>query len=224
MVARTLTIAGKDLRLVVSGGSGLVQAVLLGLLLIFLFSLAAPVGVKIEPQSAAAVFWLSSAFSLVLIFNSLYGIEEADDTRLALIIAPIPVQSVLLGKIVAGFCLLLLSQIVFVPAVIVFLGQDLAGSGFMGLGMILLADVGLTVLGGLLGALAQGENSRDALLSIILFPLLIPVLLAGIRVGGEVLSGVHTRGASSWLMLTLAFDAIFSGAALVLFPFVYRGD
>jgi heme exporter protein B len=224
MSSRPLILAAKDLKLLASGGSGLAQAVLLGLLLIFLFSLAVPVGSEMGPQGAAAVFWLSTAFSLVLIFNSLYGLEEADETRLALLVAPISIQSIWAGKVLAGFVLLLICQAVFLPAVVVFLGQDLRGALLPGLGMLLLADWGLAVLGGLLGALSCGAQSRDAFLSILLFPLLVPLLLGGIRVGGAVFSGDPGEDLSGWLTLAGAFGAIFTGAALALFPFVYRGD
>jgi heme exporter protein B len=222
--AKAWILAAKDLRLLAAGGSGLVQSVLLGLLLIFLFSLAVPTGSDIGPQGAAAVFWLSTAFSLVLIFNSLYGLEEADETRLALLVAPMSLQSVWAGKVVAGFMLLLISQVVFLPAVIVFLGQDLEGPLLPGLGMLLLADWGLAVLGGLLGALAFGAQARDAFLSILLFPLLVPLLLGGIRIGGVVFGGFAGEEVSGWLTVAVAFDAVFTGAALALFPYVYRGD
>lgn len=214
-------ITRKDLQLVLQGGSGLAQPVLLGLLLVFLFSLSVPVGTIPSPQAAAAVFWLASAFGLVLIFNSLYGLEETDDAHLALVIAPIPLQSVWLGKSAAGFLLLLMTQAVFIPAVLVFLGQDLQGPLLPSFGFLLLVDWGVAAVGGLLGALGQGSSARDSLLTIILFPLLVPLLLGGIRVGAAAFSGPGEE-VGPWFQIAGAFDAIFSGAALVLFPFLYR--
>jgi len=113
MLRRAALIAAKDLRLSVSGGQGLVQAVLLGLLLIFLFSLSKPLGGAISSQAAGAIFWLSSAFGLVLIFNDLFSLEESNGARLGLLSSPVPVHAVWVGKGVAGLCLLLITQIVF---------------------------------------------------------------------------------------------------------------
>jgi heme exporter protein B len=217
-----MAIARKDLSLSLSRGQGLVQAVLLGLLLIFLFSLSRPTGTLTPPQAAAAIFWLASSFGLVLVFNTLYALEEENGARLGLLLSPVPLQSVWLGKALAGLVLLACSQVVFAPAAMVFLGQDMVGAPFTAFVSVLAVDWGLVVLGSLLGALSQGAAARESLLSVILFPLLLPVLLAGIRIGAAVLGGLPENG--GWMGLAFAFDALFTGAALILFPYVYGGD
>lgn len=221
MLSRAVAIAAKDLRLSV-GGQGLVQAILLGLLLIFLFSLSRPAGELVPAQSAAAIFWLASAFGLVLVFNDLFGLEEANAARLGLLSAPVPPHAIWLGKGLAGLCLLLLSQAVFLPASAVFLGQDIRGVWWLAPLTLAAADLGLAALGALLGALSQGQAARESLLSVILFPLLLPVLLGGIRLFAAVFSGAEPDPA--WLGLMGAFDALFTGAGLILFPFVYTGE
>ncbi|MDO5484538.1 MAG: heme exporter protein CcmB, partial [Desulfovibrionaceae bacterium] len=165
-----------------------------------------------------------SAFCQVLIFNQLYALEESNNARMGLLLCPAPVQSVWLGKAIAGFVLLLLAQLVFLPAAIVFLGQDLQGALVPGLAALLLVDVGMCALGSLLGALAQGQAARESLLSIVLFPLLTPLLLAGISVVAQSLGAIAPDGPSSWLGLAAAFDAIFLGAGLLLFGYIYTGD
>lgn len=219
-----LTLAGKDLKLVLARGSGLVQALLLGLLLIFIFSLAKSPSEVISPQAAAAVFWLASLFCQVLVFNTLFSLEEDNGARVGLLLSPIPPYAIWLGKALAGAVLLLAAQVVFVPAVIVFLGQDLSGSLDWGLGMLAAVDMGMVAMGALLGALAQGQAARESLLSVILFPLLIPVLLAGVQGLTVVFSGTGGEGLSSWLGVALAFDALFAGAGLILFPFLYSAE
>lgn len=224
LVTMALSVARKDLLLTLARGSGLVQALLLGLLLLFVFSLAQGVGERLSPQNAAAVFWLSSAFCQVLVFNSLYALEERCASRVGLVLAPAPVQGVWLGKALAGMLLLLLAQLLFLPAAVVFLGQELRGDLPAALGILLLVDMGMCALGSLLGALAQGEAARESLLSILLFPLLIPLLLAGIGVGAQALGAPSPDGPDAWLGLAAAFDAVFAAAGLLLFGFMYTGD
>lgn len=224
MLARALALTAKDLRLALSGGQGVVQTVLFGLLLIFVFSLSRAPGELTPAQAASAIFWLASAFGAILIFNTLYGFDEETGARTALCLAPMPVSTVWLGKALAGLLLLLLCQAVFAPAAVAFLGQRPAGDPGHALGCVLAVDAGLASLGSLMGALAGGRSARESLLTVILFPLLVPLLLAGIRLLEAAIDPGPGQDTSAWLGLALAFDALFSGAALVLFPFLYAGD
>jgi heme exporter protein B len=224
MVAASWHIAAKDLRLCLVRGGGLVQALLLGLLLLFVFSLSQQVGETMSAQGAAAIFWLSSAFCQVLVFNMLYSLEEVNASRLGLLLMPAPVQAVWLGKGLAGLVLLLLAQLIFLPASVVFLGQHIGAAWPQALLMLFLVDVGMAALGSLLGALSQGQAARESLLSIVLFPLLVPLLLAGIRVGSAAFAAAMPEGAASWMGIAAAFDALFCGAGIFLFSFIYAGD
>ncbi|OIO00749.1 MAG: heme ABC transporter permease CcmB [Desulfovibrionaceae bacterium CG1_02_65_16] len=224
MLRRAGFIAAKDLRLSAGGGQGLVQAVLLGLLLIFLFSLSRSTTELVSPQAAAAIFWLASAFGLVLVFNDLFSIEEAQGCRMGLLSSPVPEHAVWLGKGLAGFALLIVSQAVFLPASAVFLGQDIKGDWGTLLLTLAGVDWGLAALGALLGALSQGQGARESLFSVILFPLLLPVLLGGIRIFAGCFSGEPAMDQQLWSGVIVAFDAVFTAAGAFLFPFLYTGE
>ena len=143
MLKCALAVCSKDLKLTLTRGAGLVQALLLGLLLVFLFSLSLNAGDRLSPQAASAMFWLASAFCQVLIFNMLYAVEESAQARIGLVLLPTPVQSVWLGKGLAGLLLMATAQCIFVPAVFVFLGQHLYGGWPLALAGIALGTVGL---------------------------------------------------------------------------------
>lgn len=226
MLRGSLLICRKDLALLAGRGGSLAQALLLGLLLIFIFSLTRSPGEAVTPQAAAAIFWVSSLFCQVLLFTSLYALEEGDGQRQALLLAPLPVQGVWLGKGLAGLALLILAQLVFLPASVIFLDQAGSGSPLAGLAAIFLTDLGLAALGSLLGALAQGNSgaARESLFSILAFPLFLPLLLAGIRTGAAFFGAdgaAATEGFGGWLKIILACDAVFIGAGLLLFGFIY---
>lgn len=224
MMGFALLIARKDLGLILFRGRGLAQALLLGLLLLFIFNLAKDTGEIPAPREAAAIFWLASSFCQILMFNQLYALEETNSARESLVLAPRPMPGIWLGKGVAGMLLLLLAQIVFLPATIVFLGQNISGPIWTGLCGILLGDLGMCALGSLLGAACQGQSGRESLLSVILFPLLAPLLLAAIGLLAQTFGANNPDGPGAWLGLAAAFDAIFLGVGLVLFGFLYRGE
>lgn len=224
LVPQFLALIAKDIRLVGGSGQGVAQAALLGLLLVFVFSLARQSGAPVPEQWVAAIFWLASAFSLILIFNTLFSLEEDNNARTGLLLSPLSPQAIWAAKALGGGVLLLMVQCILYPALVVFLGAPPITDVLPALGVLFAVNWGLVVLGALLGALGQGQAGRDSLLSIIIFPLLVPLLLAGIRLGGGLLAGeVGQMDWSSWMGLVGAFDAVFTGAALVLFPFVYAG-
>ena len=163
----------------------------------------------------------------------LYAVEEANGARLGLLLLPAPVQGVWLGKAAAGLLLLLAAQCLFVPAVFVFLAQQTGPGWPTALAGLILADVGMAASGSLLGALSVGRAGRESLLSVVLFPLLVPLLLAGVRLTALGLLPADApagalafarESAGSWLGLAAAFDALFLAAGLVLFPYVYSGE
>ena len=221
-MGKILILAGKDLRLFLTRGHGLVQALLLGLLLIFTFSLAAAGRGRVSEEWSAAIFWLATCFCQVLIFNALYALEDENAAREGLLMAPVSAQTIWLAKVLAGGTVLILVQAVFVPACAVFLDLTSIHSWLWALGSVCAVDAGLIILGALLGAVGSQQTGRDSLLTVILFPLLIPLLLAGIRLGGHVLGASGVGAPWDWIRLVVTFDALFAGLALLLFPVLYR--
>ena len=225
MLKLALALCAKDLRIVLARSAGLAQALLLGLLLVFLFSLSLEAGDRLSPQAAATMFWLASAFCQVLVFNMLYSLEEENGSRLGLLTLPVPSQGIWLGKALAGLLLILAAQLVFLPATFVFLGQSAGEEPVPALIGLLLTDVGMAASGSLLGALSVGRAGRESLLSIVLFPLMIPLLLAGIQLGATGFNpDPMPDGPQDWIGLAAAFDAVFLAAALSLYPIVYSGE
>ena len=231
MLKIAFLIAKKDLKLILTRSAGLSQALLLGLLLVFLFSLSLQVGEKLSPKSASTMFWLSSIFCQVLIFQMLYAVEEQNSARTGLQLLPSQVQAVWFGKFLAGMILLVLAQLIFIPAMFIFLNQSLGNDILHACIGILLADIGICACGSLLGALCSGQSGKESILGIILFPLLVPLLLAAISLSAlgladlsEIPAVVNQADILRWHGLAIAFDALFCAAALVLFPFLYDGD
>lgn len=224
MLLSALHIAQKDLRLLLFRGTALAQALLLGMLLIVLFSLSQGNGPPPDPAAAATLFWLASVFCQVLVFTALFALEETNAQRLGLLLAPMPIQAVWLGKAAAGFVLLLVLQAVFLPASFIFLAQTPGPQWATALPALLCIDLGIAVSGALIGALAQGQPGRESLCGILLFPLLLPLLLAGVHTLSAAFSPETGADTAPWLGIALAFDAIFLAAGLVLFPFAYSGE
>lgn len=211
----------KDLRLALMRSNGFFQALLLGLLLIFVFSLSRGAGETASPQEASAIFWLASAFCAILAFSRIYAFDDVNGIRSGLLLSPAPAQAIWLGKAAAGFIICALSQFVFLPSIFIFLSQTLTGPVLPGLLALVLSDFGMCFLGALLGSC--GSSGGESMLSLIFFPLLVPLLLAGISLGALSLGDGNAEMAQSWLLISAAFDAIYAALALICFPILYRG-
>lgn len=218
-----LLIAKKDLLILWRNRGALCQPLLLGLILIFIFSLARETGSTASPRESATFFWLSSIFCQMFVLNQLYALEETNLSRQGLLTSTHPVQGVWLGKMLAAFAALLSSQIVFLPAVLIFLNQTPASTFIPGLMAIIFCDLGICAAGSLLCAIANGLASRQSLPTLILFPLLLPLLLAGIAIIGQSL-GETDQNPTLWFGIIFAFDCLFIGASMLLFTFIYQGD
>lgn len=232
MLSAAATLAAKDIRTLAGRGNVLLQSILLGLLLIVLFSLSFDGAQKAGPTAAATIFWLASAFCLTILATSLFMMEETALARKGLLLSPHPAQFIWLGKTLALVGLLLIIQAVFFLASLVFLDLSVSGNAILAVSGVFLVNIGAAALSSLLASFCRGQAARESLASILVFPLLVPLLLAGIRLlaagygetGIAAPLGDAPNDASSWLGIAAAFDAIFIAVALTLFPVTYGGE
>ncbi len=223
MIRAARLIAAKDLRLMRGREALPVQALLLGLLIIFMFSLSQ--NDSLTPGACATIFWISSLLCQALISPQLFYWEQPNNTRLGLCAAPIAPQAVWLGKTLAGLILLLLCQFILLPVLLLLLQQNLAHFSPTALCGLILADLGLAGLVTLLAAF-PANSSRHALVAILGFPLLIPLFLAAIRLSQTALAPIALPMPDPlpWLGLLAAFDALTLGVGLLLFPLIFRAS
>lgn len=219
---RLFYLIQKDLKLILGRSNIYLHSILLGLVLIFLFSLSRPIGGILTSSYAATIFWISSNFSLILIFNALYLLEQENNMHEALNLSPLISQEIWIAKAISGLVLLLLVQIFFIGAVVIFLGQQEFNFSLYAIIFFFLINIGLTLIGSLLGALSYGYEIKESFLSLIIFPLVIPLLLAGIKLGESVWG--ESNDLLSWFRLTLSFDLIYLGGGYILFPFIFSGE
>ncbi len=214
----------KDLRLLYLREGGVIQAALLGVVLIFTFSLASSNLGPINPIWSGTIFWICSAFCGILIFAHLYSLEEQERTRDILLLSCSSPEAIWLAKSLAGILSLTGIQVIFLGAMFIFLEMGRCYFPLKGLLMVFMIDWGLAVLGSLFGAVSRCGQVRESLLTTILFPLQIPIILAGIQMWGVLFNLGGAEGFFSWFKMALSFDLIFTGTGIFLFPFLYGED
>jgi heme exporter protein B len=176
----------------------------------------------IHGQLAAGVLTVTLLFAALLGAGRLFVSEREQGGFDAFLLAPVDRSSLLLAKAAAMFIFLGVIEVVAVPAFgLLLLGPPL-GPRLLGLiAVLVLADLGLAVIGTFVSAIAIHTRARDMIAPIIGLPLLIPALIATARAAGPLLA-VHTTGAppGRWIAVLALYDVVFALLAYAVFDFL----
>jgi heme exporter protein B len=217
---RVGAVAWKDLTAERRSRANLNAVAVFAALMLLLFGLALGPDVEALRKAGAGILWLSILFSGVLVFSRSYQVELEGGALDALLLYPGDRRSLFLGKLVANLALVLLVQLLLLPLTAVFYHLPVLRP-FPGLaGVFLLGSFGFVTLGTFYAALSSRVRAREVLLPLLLFPMLVPLLLAAIEATGALLAGDPMGMAGRWIRLLAAFDVVFFVAALLAFEFV----
>jgi heme exporter protein B len=191
-----------------------------GALMLLLFGFALGPDVETLRRAAPGVIWLTVLFSGVLAFNRSYQIELDNDALETLLGYPGDRRTIFLGKLAANLAFVLMVELIIVPLTAVLYGLSLARP-FPGLvGVLLLGTFGFVTLGTFYSAMSSRSRAREVLLPLLLFPMLVPLLIAAAQATGALLDGDPMGDARTWVGVIAAFDVIFFVASLYAFEHV----
>ena len=176
----------------------------------------------IDGQLAAGVLTATLLFAAVLGINRLFVAEREQGGFDAFLLAPVDRTAMLLAKAAALFLFLSALEVIAVPAFALFLLGPPLGPAILGLILVLiLANLGLAVIGTLVSAIAVHTRARDLIGPVVSLPLLIPALIATARATGPLLT-LHTSGSppGRWLALLGLYDLVFALLAYAVFDFL----
>ncbi len=169
-------------------------------------------------DAAAGILWIAIAFSGTLALGRAFERERQSDTLRALMMAPADRPAIYVAKLMGVLALLIAVELVIAPLVALLFQAPVFAAPFT-LGILLLAGtVGFVAVGTLFAAMLVRARSRDVLLPILLYPITVPVIIAGVRGTAALLQAdTDMAVARAWLSLLVAFDAVFITLALWTF-------
>lgn len=169
-------------------------------------------------DAAAGILWISIAFSGTLALGRAFERERQSETLRALMMAPIDRPALYVGKLLGVLMLLGTVEIIVVPLVALMFQAPLFKHPFMMLGLLVTGTVGFCAVGTLFAAMLVRARSRDVLLPVLLYPITIPVIIAGVRGTAVLLAAeVDMPMARAWLAMLTFFDVMFVTLALWTF-------
>lgn len=190
------------------------------LITMLLFWFASSADPALLKRNAAGYLWLAILFASILSLGESFRIEAENAALEGLKLAPADPRSVFLGKAVGNAALLLGISVVLVPVAVALFDVRLAG-GFPTLALVLaMGALAISAPGTVHAAIATSVRARDVLLPVLLFPLLVPALLAAVRATALVIEGDPMQQLGSWLGLLAAFNLIYWGIGVAVFPSV----
>lgn len=217
---RVQAIIWKDLTSERRSKAGFNAVAFLGVLILLLFGFALGPDTEALRNAASGALWLAILFSGVLAFNRSYQLELDGAALEPLLLYPAPRWTIFAGKFAANLLFVLLVEVIVVPvALILFQVQSLAGWG-PAAGVLLLGSIGFVALGTFYASMASRSRAREVLLPLLLFPMLVPVLLASAEASSALLAGNPMQDAGAWVKLLIAFDVIFVVASFLAFDHV----
>lgn len=188
------------------------------LLAVLVFQFAFDLRVDNVRAVAPGVLWVTIAFAGVLGLNRSFVLESDKGCLEGLLLTPVDRSAIYFGKMVGNLLFMLVVEAIILPIFVILFNVPLLR---WDVGMVVvLGTTGFAAVGTLFSAMAVNTRAREVMLPILLFPVVVPVLIAGVRLTGGFLDGTPLSEMRNWLQLLVGFDVIFLAIALMTFDYV----
>jgi heme exporter protein B len=124
--------------------------------------------------------------------------------------------------VLANFLFVSIVQILLAPFFFIFYNLHIVGQAWLLALVLPLGTWALVANGIFFAALSIRSRNRELLLSLILFPIFIPALLAMVQATTAILTGESDP--TLWIKLLVGYDVIFTTVSLLLFDVVFHAE
>jgi heme exporter protein B len=220
---RVLAVAWKDLTAERRTKSNFNAVLAMAGLILLFFGFALGPDAEGLRNAASGVLWLTILFSGVLAFNRSYQLELEVGALEQLLLYPGERWAIYLGKLLANLAFVFLVEFVTIPVAAVLYHVAIPDGWPTVLLVLFMGTVGFVSLGTLYAAMASRSRSREVLLPLLLFPMLVPVLIAASGATASLLGGDVMGDSGPYIRLLAVFDVIFLVASTWSFEFFIEG-
>ncbi len=218
-----LAVVEKDLRLEWRTKESLLVMVVFALLVLTLFSFAfGPGGGSGENARAvqAGILWISFLFACVIGLSRTMGVERESAGFSAMYASPSDPSALYLGKVVSVAVLMGIMELAgFAVLAVLYQADVWKSTGALAL-VAVSATIGIAASGTLFSAMSTRTRTREVLLPVLMFPALVPVLIAAVKATEAHLGGGGWADSRDWIRLMLVYDVVFLVAASMVFEYI----
>jgi heme exporter protein B len=214
------TITRKDLRCELRAASGIITMVLLGFLVVLVFSFSLEPGARESSLARSGVLWAAFLFPALIAVGRSFESEKEVQCLEGLLLCPVDRTVIYLGKLLSSGVLALSSGLLVLVFFTVLYNVSVGLRWLALLGTMLLVSIGLSAVGTLSAAITVSVRARGALLTIIVLPLLVPLLIAAARCSVVLLGQDPWGDLGLWPVIMAAYDVIFLAVGVAIFDYV----
>jgi heme exporter protein B len=171
---------------------------------------------------AAGVLWVTLLFAAVLGIVRLFVAEREQGGFDGFLLAPVDRTALLLAKATVLFGFLAAVELAAVPAFAILLLEPSPWDAVPELvAVLVLADIGIAIVGTLVGAIGIQARTREVIVPILALPLMIPLAIAASRATSPLLLEAGAEGVPGrWLLVLGLYDLVFGLLAFAVFDFL----
>jgi heme exporter protein B len=221
---QTALLLWKDVLVELRAKELVYATVLFASIVLLVFAFAFLGGERPSADVSAGVLWVAIALAGTVGISRAFEREREGDTLRALLMAPVSRSALYLSKLAAICLLMVLVEIVTVFGVALLFGAQIGSAGPRLILILLLGTIGFGAVAALFGASLGRARAREVLLPLLVYPIVIPVLIAGTRGTAALLIGDSLDASAFWIKFLLVFDAVFVSLGLWVFEFLVRGE
>jgi len=206
----------KELQLHWRGRAELVSFLVFGAVTLLLFSFAIGPDSEALRRHAPGFIWLALMLSSTLTLSESFHAELEMGALRGLLLLPVDARAIYYSKALANAAVLTLLGTALLPLAVVLYDIPVAPLPRL-VGVMALGALGLAGPGTLYSAMAAQTRAGQTLMPLLLFPLVVPALLAAVKATDLVLFGDPMQQLGSWQGLLLAFDVLYWSICGILF-------
>ena len=222
---RFSAVLRKDLRLELRSGESTIALVAIALLVLIVLVFALnPAGGTRDAAMAAGALWIALIFAGMIGAGRALLAERDNGCIRALLLSPIDPATLYCAKLTAAFIFMAVAEVAAVAMMVLFFNLSFDIRLLRVAPLIALGALGFAALATLLAAITGRVRAGDLLLPILIVPLFVPALIAGVKGSGAALAGAQLADLAQWLKILIAFDVLFLAAGYLLFEYVAGED
>lgn len=189
-------------------------------IVILIFNFALELQVQLRAEVSSGVLWVTLAFAGTLGLNRSMALEQEGGCLDGLLLTPVDHSALYFGKALANLLFMWAVAVVVLPLFGALYNVNLLRPGLVA--VVALGTTGYAAVGTLLATMAVQTRTRDILLPILLFPVVLPILIAAVKASNAYLVAAPAAQIRPWLNLLLVYDVIFVAVAMMVFDFVVQ--